>query len=137
MSHNQDNIAHLVQKRIFWEIPESNFYLLIFHYQTTKFEKSELCMSGKLQISWDIRLHNRSKTVQLVQTSIFGKVKNVSLFCPIMMQNFKKILGSSPEIKTCIVLGHNWAKIAQLVQQKSFLETSLKWFLCTYCLLAC
>ena len=105
MSYNQDNIAHLVQKRIFWEIPESNFYLLIFHYQTTKFEKSELCMSGKLQISWDIRLHNCSKTVQLVQTSIFGKVKNVYLLRPIMMQNFGKILGSSTEIKTCIVLG--------------------------------
>ena len=37
------------RKRIFWEIPESDFYLLIFHYEATKFEKLELYMSGKLE----------------------------------------------------------------------------------------
>ena len=37
-----------------------------------------------------------------------------------MMQNLKKNLGLSPEIKACAVLGNNRAKIAELVQERGF-----------------
>ena len=37
------------RKRIFKKIPESNFYLLIFHYEATRFEKLQLYMAGKLE----------------------------------------------------------------------------------------
>ena len=37
-----------------------------------------------------------------------------------MMQNLKKNVGQSPEIKACAVLGNNWAKIAELVQETIF-----------------
>ena len=33
LSHNQANIAHLAQERIFGEIPQNDFYLLISPYQ--------------------------------------------------------------------------------------------------------
>ena len=47
---------------------------------------------------------------------------------------FENSLGTSPEIKAFVVLGHNWAKNSHLVQEKIFfLETFFKWFLCTYC----
>lgn len=32
LGHNWANIAHLAQKKIFWEIYQSEFYQLIVHY---------------------------------------------------------------------------------------------------------
>ena len=39
LSHNQANIAHLAQERIFSEIPQNDFYLLISPYQDQRFGK--------------------------------------------------------------------------------------------------
>ena len=53
-----------------------------------------------------------------------------------MLQKLKKILRAHHEIQTCIVLDHNWAKIAHLAQKTIFWEISSKWFLSTYCALS-
>lgn len=39
LSHNQANIAHLAQERIFSEIPQNDFYLLISPHQDQRFGK--------------------------------------------------------------------------------------------------